>query len=205
MLTLAAAAAVGMVGAACGTGDDDATVPTARPQAEVTPSPTETAQTPEASTPAPTDPLAGASTEAAAGPATSNDPALLTAVRAARQDGFDRVVFEFRNATPGYRIEYVDRPITADGSGAALSVDGDAVLQVRLANASGVDLSQPDAPATYAGPARIVPATSTVAEIVRAGDFEGMLTWVVGVRERAAFRTTTLSDPPRLVIDVRAR
>src|SRR5690606_27311808 len=41
-----------------------------------------------------------------------------TAVRAGRQQGFDRVVFEFGSGgLPGYTIEYVGRPIRQCGSG----------------------------------------------------------------------------------------
>src|SRR5688572_10897110 len=42
---------------------------------------------------------------------------LLTAVRAASQSGFDRVVFEFEGALPGYSVSYVNKPVTSDGSG----------------------------------------------------------------------------------------
>ena len=38
--------------------------------------------------------------------ATNRDTALLTDVRAARHEGYDRVVFEFRNAVPGYDVRY---------------------------------------------------------------------------------------------------
>ncbi len=54
-----------------------------------------------ASTPGTEVALPGASTDAKERDAENADPALLTAVRAARQDGFDRVVFEFKNAVPG--------------------------------------------------------------------------------------------------------
>lgn len=187
--------------ASCGA-EEDARVPQA--QAEASPAVTGAAVTPlSASTPGTEVALPGASTEAKERDAENADPALLTAVRAARQDGFDRVVFEFKNAVPGYRIGYVERPVTEDGSGSEVSLDGAAVLQVRMQNASGVDLSQPEAPATYAGPARLTPDTSTVVELARTGDFEAMLTWAIGTQSRAPFEVTTLSGPPRLVIDVR--
>lgn len=33
-------------------------------------------------------------------------------------------------------------------------------------------------------------------------DFEGELTWALGVGGQRPFRVTTLADPPRLVVDV---
>lgn len=199
-LALGLAASLSLSLVACA-GDDDARVPTPTAAASPTPAAADEA-TPAASTPAP-DPLPAASTEPVERAAENTDPALLTAVRAAQQDGFERVVFEFKNAVPGYRVGYVDRPVTQDGSGSEVAVNGDAVLQVRMQGASGVDLSQPEAPATYAGPARLTPGTSNVAELVRTGDFEGTLTWAIGLRQRSAFTVTTLDGPPRLVIDVR--
>ena len=129
------------------------------------------------------------------------ETALLTDVRAARHDGFDRVVFEFRNTLPGYDVRYVGRPVLADGSGAEVEVRGTAVVQVRMENALDADLSVEQAPPTYTGPRRISPGLATVVELARTGGFEAVLTWVVGLDRRAAFRVTTLRDPPRLVVD----
>ena len=128
---------------------------------------------------------------------------LLTAVRLGAHPGFDRVVFEFRAALPGFDVRYVDPPILADGSGEPVPVDGSAFLQVRMEPASGFDMES-GTPA-YTGPDRLGGAsagTAAVREVVRTGDFEAVLTWVVGVGRRAGFRVSTLSAPSRLVIDV---
>jgi len=127
---------------------------------------------------------------------------LLTAVRAAKQDGFDRVVFEFEGAVPGYSVRYVDRPITEDGSGNPVEIKGDSVLQVRMEPASGADLSGAELRQTYKGPNRITPSTSAVTELVRTGDFEAVLTWVTGVKGKPGFRVDTTSGPPRLIIEI---
>jgi len=126
----------------------------------------------------------------------------LVAVRIARQPGFDRLVFEFEGALPGYSVAYTGRPIMGT-SGKEISVEGGAVLQVRMAHASGVDLTGATLRQTYAGPDRIRPAgTAGVAEAVRVEDFEAVLTWVVGVRSQTPFRVTPLTSPSRLVVDV---
>ena len=64
--------------------------------------------------------------------APSGPTATLTAVRVANQGAVDRVVFEFSDRVPGYAVRYVSRPITEDGSGNPVTVEGDAVLEVRM-------------------------------------------------------------------------
>jgi len=128
--------------------------------------------------------------------------ALLTAVRAGAQDGFDRITFEFANTLPGYAVEYGQRPVLQDGSGNEVVVDGAGVLAVRMTPASGFDLSGGGRP-TYTGPDRIRTNTSTLVEVVQTGDFEGVLTWVAGVSTSAGFKVSTLASPPRLVVDVK--
>jgi hypothetical protein len=129
---------------------------------------------------------------------------LLTAVRGASQSGFDRVVFEFEGSVPGYAVSYVNRPITEDGSGKTVEVKGDSVLQVRLEPASGADLAGDTVRETYTGPNRFTPNTSVVTELVRTGDFEAVLNWVIGVKGKPGFRVNTLSGPPRLVVEIAA-
>ena len=177
LLTLVACVGV----AACGADDEQpATTATAPPRSIASTTPVEAAKPPR-----------------------GDDVALLTDVRAARHAGYDRVVFEFRDTLPGYDVRYVERPIRQDGSGAIIDVQGDALLQVRLRYARDADLDEPSAPRTYTGPTRLQPGTSQVVELVRAGGFEAVLTWVVGLGDRVPFRVSTLTEPPRLVIDVR--
>jgi hypothetical protein len=149
------------------------------------------------------DPLDGATDQPLVEPAANADTALLTAVRAARHEGYDRVVFEFANAVPGYDVRYATGPVQADGSGAEVPVDGGSVVIVRMENALDADLSTPEAPPTNTGPQRFSPGTPEVVELARVGGFEGVLTWAVGLADRADYRITTLDDPPRLVVDFR--
>jgi hypothetical protein len=127
---------------------------------------------------------------------------LLTAVRAAHHDGFDRVVFEFETSVPGYKVGYITKPVTQDGSGEPIALAGDSALQVRMEPASGVDLDASAPRQTYTGPDRIDPSTPTVTEVARAGDFEAVLTWVIGTKGRPGFSVDTGSNPPTLIIDI---
>ncbi len=135
---------------------------------------------------------------------TSTVVSLLTDVRAAAHDGYDRIVFEFRNGLPGYDVRYVESPVVADGSGDEVAVAGRAVLLVRMEPALDADLTQASAPQTYTGPQRFTPATTAVAELVRTGGFEAVLTWAAGVDEKRPFLVSTLESPSRLVIDVKS-
>lgn len=137
-------------------------------------------------------------------PSGGGEPALLTDVRLAGHDGFDRVVLEFDGPdVPSYRISYVDPPIIQDGSGEGVSVDGNAFLELRLTPASGVDSRDSDWEPTYHGPERVEAATGAVTEVVRVDDFEANLAWVVGLPTQQPFAVAVLSDPLRLVVDVR--
>lgn len=138
-------------------------------------------------------------------PAEISEIALLERVAVAGHDGFDRVVFQFRNGLPGYRVEYVEPPLREDGSGNVVKLDGEAFVVVRMEQASGFDLSVPEGALVYTGPRRISPeGTSVVREVVRTGDFEAVLTWAVGLDRRLPFRVLTLDDPARIVVDFEA-
>ena len=136
------------------------------------------------------------------GPAVGTDVALLTAVRVARNDGFDRIVFEFQGANlPKWSVGYAPGPFSADPSGEPLTVTGTDFLRVLMQGGSGVDLDT--GTQTYTGPST-VPGNGAVhvTEVVREGDFEAQLSWIVGVDASQKFTVTTLTSPSRLVIDV---
>jgi hypothetical protein len=134
------------------------------------------------------------------------ETALLERVALARNEGYDRIVFQFTNGVPGYRVEYVEPPLSEDGSGDPVEIEGDAFVQIRMEPASGFDVSTGEGELVYDGPRRISgedAGTSVVREAVRTGDFEAVLTWAVGLSDRVDFRVLTLDDPPRLVVDFR--
>lgn len=132
--------------------------------------------------------------------------AYLKEVRVARHDGLDRVVFEFEDAVPGYEVAVTQRPVTEDGSGDTVAVEGLGLLQVRFENAAGARIEGERVIEVYRGPRRVPGGSAAlVAEVVDAGDFEGAVTWVIGVRQSVtAAGVTTLSAPHRVVVDIPA-
>jgi hypothetical protein len=100
----------------------------------------------------------------------------------------------------------VQPPLKEDGSGNTVQAKGSAYLQVRMEPASGFDVTTGEGELVYKGPKRIDGAAagaSAVQEVVRLGDFEAVLTWVIGLDGKDDFKVTTASNPARLIIDIR--
>ena len=144
--------------------------------------------------------VAPSSGQAADAPSTAPTTPVLVAVRAAHSGGVDRVVFEFRGGLPAQRqVGYVDR-LFADGSGRRVHVAGRALLRVRFEPAQA---HRDDGSSTRA-PRRVAFPLPNVLTAVRAGDFEGVTTYGLGLAKRRPVRVTTLQEPPRVVVGVGA-
>jgi hypothetical protein len=126
---------------------------------------------------------------------------LLRAVRVAGREDADRIVFEFVDAVPRYRISYADLPVQSDPAGEDVSLDGTAAVQISLIGSSAY-VDQLDLEPAFPIPGRISGDTSQVTELVNLGDWERVLVRAAGVRDRTGFRVGMLDAPPRLVIDV---
>jgi hypothetical protein len=111
-------------------------------------------------------------------------------------DGFDRVVLELSGAaTPGWGVAWSDEAV-AEGSGDVVPLEGDHVLTI---SASGTAMPEPG---SFEVPARLGPA-GAVAEVQVNGWFEGYTQVFAGVEgDERPFRVFTLTDPPRLVVDI---
>jgi len=118
-----------------------------------------------------------------------------------REEGFTRVVFGFEaGEIPWWSVGYAAGPFTSI-SDEPIPIDGSAFLRVVLSSV-GYDLSGAEARITYDGPERIGADTNTVLEVVLIDDFEGVSTWVIGVDDMKPFLVGTLTDPPRIHIDI---
>lgn len=126
--------------------------------------------------------------------------AVLVAVRTARHQGYDRVVLEFAGELlPGFRAEHVGSPQQQCGSGNDVYVEGDAWIRLDLEPAHAHD---EQGRATVAERAQRPGLPNLLAARLLC-DFEGQVTWVLGLRTRAPFRVLRLERPARLVLDIR--
>ncbi|HET6568917.1 MAG TPA: hypothetical protein VFG50_13205 [Rhodothermales bacterium] len=132
--------------------------------------------------------------------ATGNGPALLREVRTARHDAFDRIVFAFDgSALPGYHIAYIDSPVRKCGSGKVTHIEGDGWLEVRMYPANAhTEEGQP----TVSDLERSV-NYPVLKELELTCDFEADVTWVFGVGSPNHYRVIELSNPTRLVVDIK--
>ncbi len=126
--------------------------------------------------------------------------ATLREVRVGQHRGFDRVVWEFEGAwVPGYRIEYIDRPVRQCGSGHAVALAGQGWLAVQLSPAQAHD----DRGRVTVRRREWAPRLPALRELKLTCDFEADVTWTVGVSKPNRYRVLELSRPARLVVDVR--
>ena len=153
------------------------------------------------------DAMPGASTNPVTSTATAAETALMKGLAVGRHQGYDRVTFTFKNTAPGYRVAYVQPPFH---SGRLRQDRPRRRVRVRP-GAHGARLGlrpryrRGGAP-VYKGPKRISGAdagTSVVQDVVRTGDFEAVLTWMIGLLDPVDFRVLTLASPPRLAVDFR--
>lgn len=126
-------------------------------------------------------------------------PSLLTALRVAEHEPYDRVVFEFDGGVPGYHIEYVDRPVRDCGAGEAQLIAGDAWLEIRFFPANAHD----EQGRASVRERELHPKLTNLQEVQRTCDFEAVVTWVLGVKSPNRYRVVELTDPPRLALDVK--
>ena len=132
-------------------------------------------------------------------PVRSDDPAkalALTGMRAATHDGFTRVVLEFSGeGTPGvWRAAWTDEAVE-QGRGLPIQVEGEAVLDLVI---DGTPMTATETP--YPG------GTHTRAgdlDVVSDGTFEDNTHVVIGAPASRQFQIGFLSDPVRMVIDIR--
>ena len=126
------------------------------------------------------------------------DTPTLVAIRATHVPGWDRIVYQFEGGVPSsQQVRYVDRLI-GDGSGLPVRIAGRAILSVSFTDAQAHDAQGPTVLKRKAF------ALPNIMTTVRAGDFEGVTTYGIGLAKKTEFRVATLPDLDRVVIEIRA-
>ena len=127
----------------------------------------------------------------------------LRQVRAQTRKGFDRVVFEFDALIPNYNIKYLTSHFYEDLDGKhRITIAGKAFLQVELFVIPYDERQDEFAQRKSFAPKGKLKMPS-LREVEDKGTFEGFYDFLLGISSRKVFRVTELSNPARLVIDVR--
>ena len=174
--------------------------PTVAPAAAVTPGPSQgPASAPRIEQPPVTPPTAPgtnlpafACADASGG---KTGVAGVVAARVAPQAGYDRFVLQFDSAVPTYTVKRQSSPVFPSGaSGQTLTLSGTAGALVRVHSATGAN--------TFTGSTDISHGEYPIIKEARqTEDFEGYVSWGLGLGKAACLRTFTLTDPARLVVD----
>jgi hypothetical protein len=110
----------------------------------------------------------------------------------------ETIIFQFRPAPdapqdpPWHFISFVEELVT-EGEARPVKVEGNAFLLVSF-QAIGVDLSSEQPVEVYTGPKRITPDGPVLKEAVHLGDFEGQVTWGLGLADRTCFVVDAAPD-----------
>jgi hypothetical protein len=195
-MRIAAALGLCAVLSACGLAGPTAS---ATPNAGTTSPPAQVASAPRI-TPLPVSPPAPPGTNLpafkcadASGGSAGN--ANVTGVRVAEQVGYDRFVLQFDTRVPTYTVKRQAKPVfKTAGSGQPATLSGVTGALVQVHSATGAN--------TYNGATDFSrPEFLVLKEARLTEDFEGYVSWGLGLSRSACLRTFTLADPPRLVVD----
>ncbi len=132
-------------------------------------------------------------------PVRSDDPTkalALTGIRAARHEGFTRVVLEFAGkGTPGvWSAAWTDEAVE-QGRGLPIQVEGEAVLELVIDGTPMTATENPYPSGTHTRAGDL--------DVVSDGTFEDNTHVVIGAPATRQFQIGFLSDPVRMVIDIR--
>ncbi len=131
-------------------------------------------------------------------PGTATGSATVTLAQAGSPGDFDRLTFQFDGGLPGYQISYLEELPSECGSGLTVQMQGVAFLQVRLAPAAAHD----DTGSPTLASTDLTPGLTQLLEARQVCDFEGVVTWVLGLNADTDFRVFAIGDSI-LVVDVK--
>lgn len=130
--------------------------------------------------------------------------AQITGLEVVNDGRYGRIIFTFAPegnvaAVPEVRIEPAQPPFVRDPSGLPLEVPGAAFVTIVLQGGTALDENMEP---TFEGPFDLDPAGSPIVSLRRAGDWEGVSTWVVGLDGASCVRVLPPDGTSRLVIEL---
>jgi hypothetical protein len=115
--------------------------------------------------------------------------------RVGEDAGYDRFVLQFDPIVPTYTVKRQDKPVfTSGASGQTITLSGTSGVLVTAHSATGAT--------TFTGPTDLVhPEYQLIKEARQTQDFEGYVSWGIGLSKAACMRVFVLDQPARLVVD----
>jgi hypothetical protein len=115
--------------------------------------------------------------------------------RVGEDQGFDRFVLQFDPIVPTYTVKRQDKPVFPLGaSGQSVTLAGNAGVLITVHSAQGTT--------TFTGSTDVAtPGYKVLLEARQTQDFEGYVSWGLGLNKSACMRVFTLDAPARLVVD----
>ena len=117
------------------------------------------------------------------------------AARVSEQPGYDRFVLQLDSIVPTYTVKRQAKPVFPLGaSGQTITLSGTAGVLVTVSSATGAT--------TFSGPTDYVhPEYKILVEARQTQDYEGTVSWGLGLSKPACMRVFTLDAPARLIVD----
>jgi hypothetical protein len=131
--------------------------------------------------------------------------ARISGMAVANEAGIGRITFTFRAdgnvaAIPQVEVRPAMPPFTKDPSGLPLDVAGIAFVVITLHGGTALDEEYNP---TYEGPFDFTPGGRPIVEVRRAGDFEAVSSWVIGLTGPPCVRILPPDGSGRLGIEIR--
>jgi hypothetical protein len=118
------------------------------------------------------------------------------AARVAEQPGYDRFVLQMDSIVPEYTVKrQANATFTQGASGQTVQLSGSSGVLITIHSATGAS--------SFTGPTYFVQADYLVLKEARQiQDYEGTVSWGLGLSRPVCMRVFTLSDPARLIVDL---
>ena len=115
--------------------------------------------------------------------------------RVGEDPAFDRFVLQFDPIVPTFTVKRHARPVfTSGASGQDMTLSGTAGVLVTVHSAQGAT--------TFVGPIDMIhPEYQVLKEARQVQDYEGYVSWGLGLSKPVCMRAFVLDDPARLVVD----
>lgn len=119
-------------------------------------------------------------------------------INVGKHQGYDRVVFQFKDELPNYEVNYVKPPIPFSETEEYVKISGKAFVEVSFSLVPYPDAPPENYKLEFPQKELKMPV---IQEIKNSDWFEGSLAFAIGLKAKKLYRVQELSNPSRLVLD----